>query len=68
MLGPFDEMLPEIVMDIDVKPEYFPTMRKALVSVVGGSLGEDVFNMEIQESWIELYLMTLSRVTAKCTP
>jgi hemoglobin-like flavoprotein len=75
MLGPSDEMLSEILMDIGakharygVKPEYFPTMGKALVSVVGGSLGEDVFNMEIQESWIELYLMTLSRVTAKCTP
>ena len=62
MLGPSDEMLSEILMDIGakharygVKPEYFPTMGKALVSVVGASLGEDVFTMEIQESWIEVY-------------
>lgn len=62
MLGPSDEMLSEILMDIGakharygVKPEYFPTMGKALVSVVGGSLGDDVFTMAIQESWIEVY-------------
>ena len=62
MLGPSDEMLSEVLQDIGakharygVKPEYFPTMGKALVSVVGASLGEDVFTMEIQESWIEVY-------------
>ncbi|CAJ1964588.1 unnamed protein product [Cylindrotheca closterium] len=62
MLGPTDEMLSEILMDIGakharygVKPEYFPTMGKALVSVVGSNLGEDVFTTEVQESWIEVY-------------
>jgi methyl-accepting chemotaxis protein len=62
MLGPSDEMLSEVLQDIGakharygVKPEYFPTMGKALVSVVGANLGDDVFTMEIQESWIEVY-------------
>lgn len=62
MLGPSDEMLSDILMDMGakharygVKAEYFPTMGKALVSVVGASLGEDVFTMEVQESWIEVY-------------
>ncbi|CAJ1964584.1 unnamed protein product [Cylindrotheca closterium] len=61
MLGPSDEMLSEVLIDIGakharygVKPEYFPTMGKALVSVLSSNLG-DVFTMEVQESWIEVY-------------
>lgn len=62
MLGPSDEILGEILMDIGakharygVKTEYFPTMGRALIDTVGDSLGEKVFTSKIKESWIEVY-------------
>lgn len=71
MLGPSAEMLSEILLEMGarharygVKAEYFPTMGRALVDVVGANLGEDVFTRQVQESWIEVY-NTLSHYMIK---
>jgi hemoglobin-like flavoprotein len=62
MLGPDIELLTEILMDLGmkhvqygVKPEYFPSMGRALVFTVESMLGPDEFNRQVKDSWVEVY-------------
>lgn len=61
MLGPDIELLTEILLDLGhkhvgygVKPEYFPSMGRALIYAVKDSLGEN-FTDETKDAWIEVY-------------
>mmetsp|Transcript_45789 Transcript_45789/g.110985 ORF Transcript_45789/g.110985 Transcript_45789/m.110985 type:complete len:160 (+) Transcript_45789:141-620(+) len=61
MLGPDIELLTEILLDLGhkhvgygVKPEYFPSMGRALIYAVKENLGEK-FNDETKDAWIEVY-------------
>jgi len=62
MLGPDIELLTEILMDLGlkhakygVKPEYFPSMGHALIHAVELQLGQEAFNREIKDAWVEVY-------------
>jgi nitric oxide dioxygenase len=62
MLGPDIELLTEILLELGqkhvnygVKPEYFPSMGRALIFAVQEQLGEEEFNSEIKDSWVEVY-------------
>jgi methyl-accepting chemotaxis protein len=62
MLGPDIELLTEILMELGkkhvnygVKPEYFPSMGRALIHSVQGVLGEAAFTEEIKDAWVEVY-------------
>ena len=62
MLGPDIELLTEILLELGqkhvnygVKPEYFPSMGRALIFAIQEQLGEDEFNAEIKDSWVEVY-------------
>ena len=62
MLGPDIELLTEILFDLGrkhvkygVKPEYFPSMGRALIETVGDNLSEDQFTEEIRADWLEIY-------------
>jgi len=61
MLGPDIELLTEILLDLGkkhmgygVKPEYFPSMGRALIHAVKASLG-DKFTEEMKDSWLEVF-------------
>lgn len=61
MLGPDIELLTEIMEDLGkkhvrygVKPEMFPCMGEALLSVMREELKEK-FDETIEESWVEVY-------------
>ena len=61
MLGPDIEILTEILMELGekhvrygVKPEYFPSMGRALIEAVGEQLG-DSFKPSIKADWVEVY-------------
>ena len=62
MLGPDIELLTEILLELGqkhvnygVKPEYFPSMGRALIFAIQEQLGEDEFTSEIKDSWVEVY-------------
>lgn len=62
MLGPDIELLTEILLELGqkhvnygVKPEYFPSMGRALIFAVQETLSEDEFTPEIKDSWVEVY-------------
>jgi hemoglobin-like flavoprotein len=61
MLGPDIELLTEILLDLGakhvgygVKPEYFPSMGRALIFAVKEQL-KDRFTDEMKDSWVEVY-------------
>ena len=61
MLGPDIEILTEILMELGekhvrygVKPEYFPSMGRALIESVGEQLG-DSFTPSMKADWVEVY-------------
>lgn len=61
MLGPDIELLTEILLDLGqkhvgygVKPEYFPSMGRALIYAVKEQLG-DGFTDETKDAWVEVY-------------
>ena len=61
MLGPDIELLTEILLDLGakhvgygVKPEYFPSMGRALIHAVKETLG-DKFSDETKDAWVEVY-------------
>ena len=62
MLGPDIELLTEILMDLGkkhvqygVKPEYFPSMGRALVYAVEELLPEEEFSRQVKDAWVEVY-------------
>ena len=61
MLGPDIEILTEILMELGekhvkygVKPEYFPSMGRALIESIQELLG-DSFTDDIKGDWLEVY-------------
>ena len=61
MLGPDIELLTEILLDLGkkhvtygVKPEYFPSMGRALVFTVETMLGEEHFTRQVKDAWVEV--------------
>lgn len=61
MLGPDIEILTEILMELGekhvrygVKPEYFPSMGRALINTIGEMMGDD-FTSEMKADWVEVY-------------
>ena len=61
MLGPDIELLTGILLDLGakhvgygVKPEYFPSMGRALIHAVKESLGDE-FSDEMNDAWVEVY-------------
>jgi hemoglobin-like flavoprotein len=61
MLGPDIELLTDILLDLGakhvgygVKPEYFPSMGRALIYAVKEQLG-DSFSDEMKDAWVEVY-------------
>mmetsp|Transcript_3787 Transcript_3787/g.5953 ORF Transcript_3787/g.5953 Transcript_3787/m.5953 type:complete len:158 (+) Transcript_3787:152-625(+) len=62
MLGPDIELLTEILLELGqkhvnygVKPEYFPSMGRSLIHAIQATLGDDSFDAEIKDSWVEVY-------------
>ena len=62
MLGPDIDLLTEILLDLGqkhvgygVKPEYFPSMGRALIHAVKLQLGDDKFTDEVKDAWVEVY-------------
>lgn len=62
MLGPEEDMLTEILMELGqkhvrygVKPEYFPSMGRALIDAVSSNLNDTQFNQDIKSDWVEVY-------------
>jgi hemoglobin-like flavoprotein len=62
MLGPDIEILTEILMELGekhvrygVKPEYFPSMGRALIETVSETLGPEDFTSDIKADWVEVY-------------
>ena len=62
MLGPDIDLLTEILLDLGqkhvgygVKPEYFPSMGRALIHAVKLQLGDEKFNDEVKDAWVEVY-------------
>jgi hemoglobin-like flavoprotein len=61
MLGPDIEILTEILLELGekhvtygVKPEYFPSMGRALIDTVEENLGSS-FTPDIKSDWVEVY-------------
>jgi hemoglobin-like flavoprotein len=61
MLGPDIELLTEILLDLGakhvtygVKPEYFPSMGRALLFAVKERLGDE-WTDEVKDAWVEVY-------------
>jgi hemoglobin-like flavoprotein len=61
MLGPDIELLSEILLELGakhvtygVKPEYFPSMGRALLYAIKEQLG-DHFTEETKDAWVEVY-------------
>jgi len=61
MLGPDIELLTEILLDLGqkhvaygVKPEYFPSMGRALIYAVKQNLNL-TFTDEMKDAWVEVY-------------
>jgi hemoglobin-like flavoprotein len=61
MLGPDIEILTEILLELGekhvtygVKPEYFPSMGRALIDTVEENLGSS-FTQDIKSDWVEVY-------------
>lgn len=61
MLGPDIELLTEILLDLGakhvgygVKPEYFPSMGRALIHAIKESL-DDEFSDQMNDAWVEVY-------------
>jgi nitric oxide dioxygenase len=61
MLGPDIELLTEILLDLGakhvtygVKPEYFPSMGRALLHAVKERLGDE-WTDEVKDAWVEVY-------------
>jgi hemoglobin-like flavoprotein len=62
MLGPDIELLTEILLELGqkhvnygVKPEYFPSMGRALIHAVQKVLDESRFPPDVKDSWVEVY-------------
>lgn len=62
MLGPDIEILTEILLELGekhvrygVKPEYFPSMGRALIDTVQEALGEKDFTSDIKADWVEVF-------------
>jgi methyl-accepting chemotaxis protein len=62
LLGPEFDMLTEILLELGakhvrfgVKPEYFPSMGRALIDSIALNLGEEKFTSEIKSDWVEVY-------------
>ena len=62
MLGPDIELLTEVLLELGrkhvkygVKPEYFPSMGRALIETVGDNLLQDQFTETIRADWSEIY-------------
>lgn len=62
MLGPDIELLTEILLELGqkhvsygVKPEYFPSMGRALIHAVQTVLDESRFPADVKDSWVEVY-------------
>ena len=62
MLGPDIEILTEILMELGekhvrygVKPEYFPSMGRALIETMEEELGKEEFNDDVKADWVEVY-------------
>lgn len=61
LLGPEVEMLTEILLELGekhasygVKPEFFPSMGRALMEAISCNLGDGEF-AEVKTDWIEVY-------------
>ena len=61
MLGPDIELLTEILLELGVKhvsygvkPEYFPSMGRALLYAVKEREG-DHYTEEVKDAWVEVY-------------
>lgn len=61
MLGPDIELLTDILLDLGakhveygVKPEYYPSMGRALIHTIDVSLG-DKFTDSVKDAWVEVY-------------
>ena len=62
MLGPDIEVLTAIMLELGekhykygVKPEYFPSMGRALIETLGEELDSTYFTDEIKADWLEVY-------------
>jgi hemoglobin-like flavoprotein len=62
MLGPDIEVLTGILLELGekhiaygVKPEYFPSMGRALIDTLGEELDSDYFTEDVKSDWIEVY-------------
>eukprot|EP00980_Cylindrotheca_fusiformis_P003632 scaffold814_cov100-Cylindrotheca_fusiformis.AAC.14 len=62
MLGPEEDMLTEILMELGqkhvrygVRAEYFPAMGRALIDAVASNLDEDKFDQGVKSDWVEVY-------------
>ena len=62
MLGPDIEVLTEIMLELGekhitygVKPEYFPSMGRALIDSLGEELDSDYFTDAVKADWVEVY-------------
>jgi hemoglobin-like flavoprotein len=60
-LGPDIEFLTEMLMDLGakhviygVKPEYFPSMGRALLHSLQDALGDE-FKQQTRDAWVEVY-------------
>jgi hemoglobin-like flavoprotein len=62
MMGPDIELLTEILLELGqkhvrygVKPEFFPSMGRALIDAVSSNLPAGVFTDTIKSDWVEVY-------------
>eukprot|EP00980_Cylindrotheca_fusiformis_P012104 scaffold2923_cov121-Cylindrotheca_fusiformis.AAC.14 len=62
MLGPDTELLTDMLLELGkrhvrygVKPEYFPSLGKVLIDVLGDTLDASVFTPTVKNDWIEVY-------------
>ncbi|KAG7351702.1 globin-like protein [Nitzschia inconspicua] len=62
MLGPDIELLTEILLELGqkhvsygVRPEYFPSMGRALIHAIQSILDESRFTPDVKDSWVEVY-------------
>jgi hemoglobin-like flavoprotein len=62
MLGPDIEILTEILLELGekhvrygVKPEYFPSMGRALIESISEELGPEEFTADVKSDWVEVY-------------
>jgi methyl-accepting chemotaxis protein len=61
MLGPDIEILTEILLELGekhvrygVKPEYFPSMGRALINTIAEMMGDE-FTSDMKADWVEVY-------------